>query len=634
MPKPKTKTSASPIARLKRFCITLWHNENPAPKGVSKKGSAGDLNRFYMVWAVCVLAFGLLFVRAAHLQLINAQNFIDRGDQVITGTRTVPIERGRILDRNGTPLAVSAPLAQVNFDPYAYAKEVYRLKRVSLLQPNQADLAQQKLKYMDLARLAEATGQAQDVLEGLVRIDHTLDPTDPEAVNDALPSGPGHRNFVLMKEVTPEQTQAVTALDFFGVSVDLISRRYYPDGLPSATVLGFMSGGEDGHYKGRAGIEGLLDEALAGRAGRYAFVKTAGQKGIRDLGVIDAPTEPQDVILTLDARLQYVLYQALETAGRTQAALSATGVLMDVKTGEILAMSAWPTFNPNNLATLTGANQRNKAVIDVFEPGSVVKPLTIAAALTSGKYSIHSRIDTTPGSMRVGGYSIRDSGNYGVMDFEALIKKSSNVASAKIALSLPADAIYKTQRDFGFGQKTALGLPGELAGTLNAPSEKEVARRATLSYGYGQEVTAVQVVQAYATLANGGVRMPLSIVKSDTDFEPVQVIDPSHARAILKMMTSVTQDGGTGRLAAISGYQVAGKTGTSRRASPAGGYYPDQYRALFAGVAPASDPRFAAVIVIEDPSRQKYGGQVAAPVFSQVMGEALRLYRVPHDTAL
>ncbi len=332
--------------------------------------------------------------------------------------------------------------------------------------------------------------------------------------------------------------------------------------------------------------------------------------------------------------MQYVLYKELEQVGRTQSARSSSGIVVDVLTGDVLALGSWPSFNSNNLSERTGANERNRPVLDTFEPGSVMKPFTVAAALESGKYSTSSLINTSPGSLYVGGYTIRDSGNYGAITLAKLIQKSSNVASAKIAFSLPANAISDMQRRFGFGQKTALNFPAEASGGVSDPSEKEYSRRATLSYGYGQTVTLAQVAQAYAALANNGMLRPLRLVKEDELPEPTQVIEPKNAQAIVKMMELVTEQGGTARAAAINGYRVAGKTGTSRRTNPNGGYYTDQHRTTFAGIAPASNPRFAIAILVEDPRRQFYAGQVSAPVFHNVMKEALRLYNVPFDKPL
>ena len=283
---------------------------------------------------------------------------------------------------------------------------------------------------------------------------------------------------------------------------------------------------------------------------------------------------------------------------------------------------------------MTGANQRNRALLDVFEPGSVMKPFTVAAALDSGKYTANSLINTNPGSIRVQGYTIRDHNNLGTINLATLLQKSSNVASTKIALSLPPDGITNMQHKFGFGSKTPLQFPGEGSGLVSTPKEKEYSRRATVSYGYGLQVTLAQVAQAYAALAAGGVMHPLTLIKTDKAPPSKRIMAREQAMSIVQMMEAVTEQGGTAKAAAIDGYRVAGKTGTSRRINPDGGYYTDQYRNVFAGMAPASNPRLVSVILVEDPRAVYYAGLTAAPVFHNVMKEALRLYNVPLDKPL
>jgi len=329
-----------------------------------------------------------------------------------------------------------------------------------------------------------------------------------------------------------------------------------------------------------------------------------------------------------------LFYKELEKAGRLQKARWSTGMIVDVQTGEVLALSTWPSFNSNNLNEMTGENQRNRALLDVFEPGSVMKPFTVAAALDSGKYTATTLIDTNPGSIRVRGYTIRDHNNLGRITMATLLQKSSNVASTKIALSLPADGITNMQKQFGFGSKTPLQFPGEGSGLVVTPKEKETSRRATVSYGYGLQVTLAQVAQAYSALAAGGVMHPLTLIKDDKPQPSKRIMAHEQAMSIVQMMESVTEPGGTAKGAAIDGYRVAGKTGTSRRINPKGGYYTDQYRNVFAGMAPASNPRLVGVMLIEDPRGQIYAGLTVAPVFHNVMKEALRLYNVPLDKPL
>lgn len=602
-------------------------------------GGLHDADRYRVVWVIMAIAFVALFGRAFYLQIINSSFLIGQGEKLITAKRTVPVYRGMITDTNGAPLAANAPLSTVVFSPYDYADKYYNLDKTikTTTNANTRAKAAKELAEMDLAKLAAVANFPLEKLQKAVAINNTIDYTDDNAINKALPKGAGSRRMILLAKESPEVVEPVVKLDFVGVSEEKFFQRYYLQAEPNAQILGYMAQSNDeknGGYVGRAGIEAQYEKQLAGERGQVLVLKDARQSAIKEIKEIKPKVEGDNIELTIDSRLQYVLYKELEQVGRVQSARSSSGIVVDVLTGDVLALGSWPSFNANNLSERTGANERNRPVLDTFEPGSVMKPFTVAAALESGKYTTSSLINTAPGNMYVGGYTIRDSGNYGAITLARLIQKSSNVGSAKIALNLPSNAIADIQRRFGFGQKTALNFPAEAAGSVKDPSEKDVARRATLSYGYGQSVTLAQVAQAYAALANHGELRPLRLVKNQPNPEPTQVIKPQHAEAIVKMMELVTEPGGTARAAAINGYRVAGKTGTSRRAKPEGGYYTDQYRTAFAGIAPASNPRFAIAILVEDPRRQYYGGVVAAPVFHNVMKEALRLYNVPFDKPL
>ncbi|MFL1732641.1 peptidoglycan D,D-transpeptidase FtsI family protein [Moraxella oculi] len=605
----------------------------------TRLGGMHDAWRYRLIWAVMAFGFAALFVRAFYLQVVNSSFLIDMGDKIITAKITMPAHRGMITDTTGVPLAANAPLSTIVFSPYDYAKRYYELLKIVKTSPSQSkrDGAPQQLKEMDLVKLSGMTNFPLKTLQKAVAIDNTIDVSDADAVKAALPKGAGSKRMVLQQKVSPELVEPIKKLKFVGVSEDTIFQRYYLQAEPNAQILGYMAQSKDatnGGYVGRAGIEAKYEKQLAGEPGRVLLLKSK-DAAVKELKELKPQVEGQDLQLTIDSRLQYVLYKELEQVGRVQSARSSSGIVVDVLTGDVLAMGSWPSFNSNNLAERTGANERNRPVLDTFEPGSIMKPFTVAAALESGKYSVNSLINTTPGKLYVGGYTIRDSADYGSITMAKLIQKSSNVASAKIALSLGVNDIADMQRRFGFGQKTALNFPAEASGSVKNPSgEKDTTRRATLSYGYGQSVTLAQVAQAYATLANHGQMHPLRLVKNEKPVEPTQVIEARHADAIVKMMELVTEPGGTARAAAINGYRVAGKTGTSRRAKPEGGYHADQYRTTFAGIAPASNPRFAVVILVEDPRRQHYGGVVAAPVFHNVMKEVLRLYNVPFDKPL
>lgn len=609
--------------------------------GASTRGGVeNDLIRFQIIWGVALLCLLILIARAVDLQVINADVYIDKGNDIITSERTQRSYRGMITDRNNQPLAISAPLSSVSFSPYDYAVAYYDLsKRIqnNSNNPEAQERLLKKLDEMDLARLATVSGVSLERLQQAVAINKSVDVNDEEAVKAVLPTGAGSHYVPLLNKVTPEIADAVMALNFTGVYEKQEFRRYYPQPQPNAQLLGFMgynSNDPNSGYEGRAGIERQYQKQLAGEDGKVRVLKDRYQNSIEELEQIKPVIPGQDITLSIDSRLQYLLYKELEKVGRVQEARWSTGMVVDVNTGEVLALSTWPSFNNNNLNEMTGNNQRNRAVLDVFEPGSVMKPFTVAAALDSGKYTEHSLINTSPGSIRVKGYTIRDHNNLGSISLAKLIQKSSNVASTKIALSLPPDGITRMQKSFGFGSKTALQFPGEQTGIVPTPKENETARRATVSYGYGLQVTLAQIAQAYSALGAGGVMHPLTLIKRDNKVPGTRIIDEDKAMAVVNMMETVTQPGGTGTAAAIDGYRIAGKTGTSRRINPNGGYYTDQYRTVFAGIAPASNPRLAAVILVEDPRKAHYAGIVAAPVFHNVMQEALRLYNVPLDKPL
>jgi cell division protein FtsI (penicillin-binding protein 3) len=606
----------------------------------SRGGFENDKNRFRTIWAIALIILGLLIGRAYYLQVANAQFYQDKGDELITSVRTQKSYRGMITDRNNLPLAVSAPLATVSFSPHDYAREYYEIKRVKIANPDSPQLQarmQKRLADMDLTRLAAAANIPVTELYKATALDDSVDVTDEVAVKAALPSGAGSHYLPLLNKVTPEIAQSVSALDFPGVNEKNFFQRYYPQPQPNSQLLGFMgqnANDPEGGYEGRAGIERQYEKVLAGKDGKVLVLKDAKQNSLKEIKQVEPEIAGKDVALTIDSRLQYLLYKELEKAGRLQQARWSTGMIVDVQTGEVLALSTWPSFNSNNLNEMTGENQRNRALLDVFEPGSVMKPFTVAAALDSGKYTATSLINTNPGSIRVRGYTIRDHNNLGTINLATLLQKSSNVASTKIALSLPPAAITDMQKQFGFGSKTPLQFPGEGSGLVTTPKEKETSRRATVSYGYGMEATLAQVAQAYSALAAGGVMHPLTLVKDDKSQTSKRIMAHEQAMSIVQMMESVTLDGGTAKAAAIDGYRVAGKTGTSRRINPDGGYYTDQYRNVFAGMAPASNPRLVGVILLEDPRGLHYAGLTAAPVFHNVMKEALRLYNVPLDKPL
>lgn len=608
-----------------------------SPKGASMAGGKQDGWRFLIMGGVMLCGFAALLLRAFWVQVVDAQFYIDKGNSFITSKQTFAANRGMITDSLGMPLAVNAPLATVTFNPREYAQAYYtqmeKMRRVNR-DEERRKRAEAVLDEMSLTRLAAATGYPLELLQKATAINPNLDTKDDQAVANALPKGGGSQRIILLERTTPELASNIMALNFAGVHQETTVRRYYLQAEPNAQVLGYMGSNETDGYQGRAGIELKYEKELAGQTGESLMVRNAKRQPIEEVKEIKPEIDGQDIALTIDSRLQYVLYKELEKVGQEQRALWSSGMIVDVNTGDVLAMGSWPSFNSNKLSDRTGVNERNRPLLDAFEPGSVIKPFTVAAALESGRFNTHTLIDTSPGFINVQGSLMKDGGNYGAITMGRLIQKSSNVASVKIALSLKHDEIVNMQKRFGFGQKTALNFPAEAKGRVPTPRQNELVSRATLSYGYGQQVTLAQIAQAYATLGARGKFHPLRLVKSDPVNEPTQIISEKHAKDIVSMMELVVKEGGTARMAAIDGYRVAGKTGTSRRVNPKGGYYKDQHRAIFAGVAPASNPRFAAVILVENPRKQSYAGPVAGPVFANVMQETLRLYNVPFDKAL
>lgn len=606
-------------------------------RGAIPLGGEQDTGRFGLIWLTMALAFGVLVWRMMYLQVWNAQFYIEKGNAFINRVQYQPTQRGMIIDASGATLAANAPLSTVIFSPYDYAKAYYENKRklINAHSDKERQRYQTELDNMALTKLAAISQVPIETLTRAVGIDENIDVNDAHAVEDALPKGQGRYRLVLMNKVAPEVANTLLSHNFKAVAEERFYQRYYLQPEPTAQLLGYMSfNAQDNRYHGRTGLEAKFDSELQGKTGKVLTLKGRSDV-IEQIREIEPQVAGQNIQLTIDSRLQYILYKELEELGRQQSALSTQGMVVDVHTGDVLAMSSWPSFNSNNLNERTGATERNRPVQDVFEPGSVMKPFTVAAALESGKYNTNTLINTSPGVLSVGaGSPIRDAANLGTITMAKLIQKSSNVGAAKIALNLPADAIADMQKRFGFGQKTNLNLTGEMAGRVNTPKASEIARRATLSYGYGQQVTLAQIAQAYAVLGNDGKLAPLRLIKSEPIIPATQVISENHAQSIVAMMRTVTEDGGTAPKAAINGYHVAGKTGTARRESLRGGYEAGRYRNICAGVAPASNPRFAVVILVDDPRKDSYAGKTAAPTFAKVMKETLRLYNVPFDKPL
>ncbi len=690
---PKKKLN-NLLSTVKNTVKTTKFHKPATPK--SKQGASvlasveTDGIRFKLMWFLMVIGFVILVARAFWVQVIDRQYFMEKAEEENFLTKTASIEsyRGMILDRNNKPLAISAPLITVIFNPRDYASEFYRLKKVEIelkaKETTEANLKEltvvreklEKLKT-DLSKISQLSGVSIAELEKAVSINEDIDFLDKDEVKKALPSGRGSQYFPLMRNVTPEMAKPlITDEKFFAITSETFYQRYYPQSEQNALLIGYMQFGEPlrgekmvglelrytnkilttkSVYQGKTGLEKQYNFFLAGQTGSALVLRNGKNQKLTEIKKITAEIPGHDIILTIDERLQYFLYTELANVVQEQKAQWASGIIVDVNNGEVLALSTWSAFNPNNLETLTinglKANQTN-FVFSQFEPGSVMKPFTVATALKSNKYTTNSLINTGNGTMTLGNRTIRDSSSLGQVSLRKLLQKSSNIASAKIALSLPTNTLSEDQKLFGFGQVTNLNFPNEAKGKVPIFRGKtDTARQATMAYGYGMSATLAQLAQGYAMLGSGGILHPLKLVKtireSDSN-QPIsqgkekplpepeakRVLEEKHAKAVVDMMVSVTEPGGTATLASIDGYQVAGKTGTARRTKPTGEYYTDRYRNVFIGIAPASKPRFVVAIMVEDPQVQMYAGQVVGPVFRNVMKETLRLYNVPYDKPL
>jgi len=566
------------------------------PKATGKGGEAVQAMaargwRLWLVFVLLVLIAAMILAKMLALSTEEQDFLRSQGDARSLRTMLLPAHRGLVTDRHGEPLAVSAPVATIWADP----------KLVDLQNPRMRQLAQ----LIDMSR------------EELLR---------------ELNAERERRFLYLKRQVTPELAESVSALDIGGIHVDQEYKRYYPAAEVTAHLVGFTS--VDG--EGQEGLELAYNDWLRGEPGRKLVMKDRSGRTIKHIRSL-APAEPgQDLALSIDLRLQYLAYRELKDAVNTHRADSGSAVVLDVRTGEVLAMVNQPSYNPNDRSNLLTSALRNRAMTDIFEPGSTMKPLTVATALMTGRYTPDTVVDTSPGYIRVRSATIRDHRNYGELDLTGIITKSSNVGVTRLALDMAPDAIRNLMYNIGLGQVSGTGFPGERSGTLPFLSERQAVERSTLAYGYGLSVTPLQLAHAYLPLASGGVQRPLSLLRvdSDKDSGAKRVMPEQVADQVLAMMETVITPKGTGRQAAVAGYRVAGKTGTAHKAS-GGGYASDRYTSVFAGIAPASHPRIAVAVMVDNPKGQEYyGGEVAAPVFSRISADALRLLNVPPDNWL
>jgi cell division protein FtsI (penicillin-binding protein 3) len=437
------------------------------------------------------------------------------------------------------------------------------------------------------------------------------------------------REFLyLARHMQPAEAQKIRALEIPGVYLMREYRRYYPAGEVAGHVIGFTSVDDEG----QEGLELAFDHWLAGEDGAKRVIQDRYGRIVQNVEEIRAMRPGRNLVLSVDLRIQYLAYRELKAAIRDQRAKSGSVIVLDIATGEVLAMVNQPTYNPNDRDQMQVATYRNRAATDILEPGSTIKPFFVAAGIASGKYRADSVIDTSPGYMKVGAKIFEDEhGSLGKINFATILAKSSNIGMGMLALSLEPEQMWTTLSHFGFGQVTTSGYPGESAGLLSHYSHWRPIGIVTMSHGYGISVTPLQLAHAYATLGSYGYVRPVSFLRVDSPPAGTQALDPGVSRQVVALLESVVAAEGTGKLAAIPGYRVSGKTGTAWKAT-AGGYSTDKYMSVFAGVAPATQPRLAAVVIVDEPGAGKYyGGDVAAPVFSSVVGGALRLLAVPPD---
>ena len=541
--------------------------------------------RHYFVLGLFLLAVGALSTRVVFLGVTERDFLQQEGDARSIRRESIPALRGVIYDRNGEALAVSTPVYAVSTNP------------------QKADFS--------TAQFAAMSDALEIPLRDLERRMQTH----------------ADKQFVYLKRHAGwDMSQRLDALDIPHLELRPEYRRYYP----AAEIAAHVTGLTDIDDQGIEGVELAFERNLRGQPGAKVVLKDRLGNSIRDLDYLAPPRFGQDVSLSIDSRLQYIAYRELKSAVQVHKAESASLIMADAKTGEILALVNQPSYNPNDIAGQL-AGMRNRAVTDSYEPGSTVKPFTALAALESGRYDAESVIDTSPGYFRVGGKLIQDPINRASLSLAQAIQKSSQVAIAKVALDLEEQAVFDVLVRAGLGDFVSSGLPGEAMGRLNDSQLRYPVVRATLAYGYGLSVTPLQLTRAYLTLASGGKRMPLSILKQERQVETEQVFDPEHVRHVLAMMELVTARAGTAAQAAVPGYRVAGKTGTARIVGKQG-YDDERHVAWFAGMLPVSDPRLVMVVLVNEPrSGVNSGGGVAAPIFGRVAERSMRLMGVPGD---
>ena len=531
-----------------------------------------------------LVGFAGLFARGIYLQSLHKEFLQQKGDARYSRKLDLQAHRGKITDRNGELLAISSPVESVWASP-----------------PDVEISQSQKEKLAKLLGLKN-----KEVDKKLANL---------------------QREFVYLKRrVSPDLAAKVMSLEVSGIFLQREYKRFYPAGDVTAHVVGFT----DINDKGQEGFELAQNTILSGKAGSRKVIKDRQGHIVEDLEDVKVPQDGRDLVLSIDRRIQYLAFRELAKAVELHKAKAGAAVVLDAKTGEVLAMVNLPTYNPNNPINIKGKT-RNRVITDVFEPGSTLKPMTASAAMEFGDYKPDTKIQTSPGYMTIGTATIHDAHPHGVLTVSEVIQKSSNVGSAKMALSLKREALWSTFNQLGFGSRTNIGFPGEATGRLRPYKNWRPIEQATMSYGHGISLTLLQLARAYTVFANEGELKPVSLLKLNDSPVGHQVFSAQVANDMKAMLELVVLPGGTALRAQVAGYRVAGKTGTAHKLGPAG-YEKDKYVGSFVGMAPASNPRLIMAVMIDEPTRgEYYGGTVAAPVFSSVMADALRLLAVPQD---
>jgi cell division protein FtsI (penicillin-binding protein 3) len=533
-------------------------------------------------------AFVLVTARAAYLQGMHTGFLQEKGEARYSRVIEVPATRGRIADRNGEALAISTPVRSVWAIPGSVPADPAQMKRLSALLEMDPD---------ELGRRVADTS----------------------------------RDFVYLKrQLAPEAAERVAALGMPGLYQHREYRRYYPGGEVMAHIVGF-TGVEDA---GQEGVELAYQKSLAGQPGSRRVIRDRLGKIVEDVESIREAQDGSHLTLAIDSKIQSLAFGALRNAVEAHKAKAGGIVVLDVRSGEVLALVNLPSYNPNNRARLTGAQLRNRVLTDTFEPGSTLKPFTVALAMELGRVTPQTPVQTAPGKLTIANYTIHDAHPGGTMSVAQVIQKSSNVGAAKIALTLPRQDMWEFYRKLGFGTQPALGFPGEASGRLRDAKTWRPIEQATMAYGHGISVSLIQLARAYSVFARDGDMVPLTLMRRDASPAGERIVSAETARAVREMLELAVQPGGTAPRARIMGYRVAGKTGTAHKLEN-GTYATNRYISSFAGFAPASAPRLVIAVMIDEPSAgQYYGGAVAAPVFSQVMQGALRLIGAPPDAPM